>query len=173
MTQYAFTPARQVSSHQCSKLMVATTFSARSRGFSLMETLVVLSLGLIILGIGATHFHLMAGGAEEGAAAMSMRIRRLRVESVATLQALELYPVSTSALMVRRSSACSDSSKEDIKGSIMNLPRGVTLTSTDWKICFSSRGYMEDLSPVEITFLEHSGKKRVLRIYSGGATKLL
>jgi prepilin-type N-terminal cleavage/methylation domain-containing protein len=142
-------------------------------GYSLIELIVVMGLISTLLGIGAAQFHKMAGAKENAAAIFTLKVKKTRMDAIATTSAMELYAIDNLTIGVRRGQNCSDSVKTEMPTSSLILPPLSKMLTTGWSLCFNSRGYSDMTVPLEIDIRDSEGQSRKVGVYAGGGTYLI
>ena len=141
------------------------------RGTTLMELLVVLLLlGLSVTAV-AYNLSPLETPLHSGTVLLESYFRQVRRQAMATTSAYRAVPVGQDRLIAQRASSCLDTTWTDDPTVHMELPDGVDMTDSTWRVCFSSRGI--SASNVIVT-LSHAdfGQKQV-EVLIGGTTRVL
>ncbi len=96
-------------------------------------------------------------------------IKQTRAKAMATTSAYRIR-ISGNQLVGERAKRCSDTSWTPDSRLVLELPRGVTITSNpSVPLCFSSRGYAT--TPMTYTLSDAKGRTRQLQVFIGGAVR--
>ena len=142
-----------------------------ARGASLIELLVIVTL--LGLSVTAVAFYLrpMETPLHSGTVLLEGFLRQVRRQAMATTSAYRAVPLGQDHLIAQRATSCLDTTWTDDPTIDIDLPQGVTMTDSTWRVCFSSRGI--SANNVIIT-LNHAdfGQKQV-EVLIGGTTRVL
>lgn len=145
---------------------------ARSeRGMTLIEALIVVALAGIVLAIAGLWLRPLESPIDTATTLFEGFLRQARLNAIATTSAYRVAPSANNRLGVSAASACSATTWTDVPTMRLNLPNSVTMASTSWQVCFSSRGVSTNNVTVQ---LQHptNGSRRV-EVLVGGTTRVL
>ncbi len=142
---------------------------SRSSGFSAVELLVAMALLAILVGIGALYLAPMATPLESAGSTLTAMIEQTRSKAIYTTRVHRLRPLSSDHLIVEYANSCGSGSWTYDPAISLELPRQVTLTETDWSVCFDRRG----LSSVNLIITLHHPDRgvRELELFKGGVMR--
>lgn len=136
-----------------------------------METLAVLAILGITLGIGTVYLTPLEAPLEAGALLVEGFCRQARLSAIATTSAYRVRPGTAERLLAEHASSCAETVWTLDDGMGTELPRGVTVESTAWSICFSSRGVSSDNQEIR---LQHSEDGSIgVEVLVGGTTRVV
>lgn len=136
-------------------------------GFSLLEMLVALSVVGAISGIAVMNLRSLSSAAENGAAQLLGFFKQARAKAISTTSAYFVVPTSSSEVITRVGTSCSDAAPVADPALELSLPSGASLSDTTWSVCFTSRGLSD--SNFSVTVLDtQSGSKTVEVLLGGG-----
>jgi Tfp pilus assembly protein FimT len=143
----------------------------RQRGATLVEALVV--LGVLGLAVGATALALrpLQSPIDTGTTLLEGFLRQARLNAIATTSAYRVSPSSTSRLRTTYASSCSATTWTTDADMTLALPSGVTMTSTSWSVCFSSRGISN--ANTLVTLQHPTNGSRKVEVLVGGTTRIV
>lgn len=154
--------------------MTAAGVRARSRGFTLLETLVVTAVAGVLLAIGFLDWRQVDQDARNGALTSAALLRNARALAMATTGAVRvvLRPDGR-GLQGARAAACdaADAAWTPVPDLTNLLPDGVTYADVPatWRVCFGPRG-AADAGPI---LTAADARRRVtLRVYEAGAVEV-
>lgn len=141
------------------------------RGTSLMELLVVLAL--LGLSVSAVAFNLspLETPLHSGTVLLESYFRQVRRQAMATTAAYRAVPVGQNRLITQRASSCLDTTWTDEPLVQLELPDGVNMTDSKWRVCFSSRGI--SASNVTVTLIHADFGQKKVEVLIGGTTRIL
>jgi prepilin-type N-terminal cleavage/methylation domain-containing protein len=143
----------------------------KQAGSTLLETLVVLAIMGIALGIGSMYLRPIERPLESGAALVESLCRQARTSAIATTSAYRVRPGSAYMLLAEQAASCSETTWTVDNTTKTQLPQGVTVTSTSWTVCFSSRGISTDNQKIQ---LQHDQFGTiVVEVLLGGTTRVI
>jgi hypothetical protein len=140
-------------------------------GSTVLETLVVLAIMGLGLSLSTVYLSPDNDPLESGTEAVEGLCRQARVSAIATSSAYRISPASSDRMIAESAASCNETTWT-VDGSVeASLPEGVTLVSTSWNVCFSSRGVASENREIRI---QHSdfGSTGV-EVLIGGTTRLV
>ena len=141
------------------------------KGFSIIETLVVVFLASLFLSMGYLDFSKFINPEEISATGIASFLREMRSRSIAETRAYTIYPVNNKTISVKYSSKCSDTTKTPLGNTYLRLENGASFLSTTWSICYNSRGLSSNSTSIIINSTK-GGVERV-EVSIGGSIKIL
>lgn len=142
----------------------------RDLGFSLIELVVALAIVSIMLGIAGANLKEMVNPAQNASAEVAAFMKQARARAISTTSAYTVEASSPRQLIAKFGINCSDVNTTNDDTLIVNLPDDVTLTSTTWSICFSSRGLAD--SNIVVSLEDAYGSAESIEVYLGGAVEI-
>jgi hypothetical protein len=142
----------------------------KESGASLIELLAVLAVVGLVLGTATATLGPAAAPLKTGAVLLEGFFTRVRARAVATTSAYRVTPSSATTVIAEYAANCSAGTWTSEERMELELPDEVTLVSTGWAVCFSSRGAAD--GNVVIT-LNHprTGTKQV-EVFKGGSARI-
>ena len=141
------------------------------KGFSTLELMVVLFMSSILLSLAVSSLSELNDPLRNGTAQLHGFFKQVRTRAVSTTSAYIVEPVSPGKVVTKYGTSCSDPSPTTESLLILELPKTVSLTSTTWSVCFTSRGLADQSLNVGIQDTEGSGE--TIEIFMGGAVRVL
>jgi prepilin-type N-terminal cleavage/methylation domain-containing protein len=142
---------------------------SESAGFSLPEALVVVAIVALVVGAATLHLKPMEAPVKSAALLVEGLVKQTRAKSMSTTSSYRLRPFTDRTLVVEYASSCSDGAWTLDPRMELDLPRGVTLSDTDWSVCFNSRGTASDNVVLSLEHSDHAAQG--LEILMGGAVR--
>jgi len=137
----------------------------------LVELLVVLAvLGLSVTAV-AFYLSPLETPLHSGTVLLESYFRQVRRQAMATTSAYRAVPLGQNRLIAQRASSCLDTTWTDDPLVRIQLPDGVAMTDSTWRVCFSSRGISANNTIVTLTHPDF-GQKQV-EVLIGGTTRVL
>ena len=141
-----------------------------SRGFSLLELVVALGLSAALMGISILNFRNLDDQSENGALLLASFFKQIRARAISTTSAYIIEPESETRVVAYYGVNCSSSDLETEGSFALELPTGSELSSTEWSVCFTSRGLTSSSDEIEIVNL--NGGSQTIEVYLGGAVRV-
>ncbi len=138
---------------------------------TLVELLATLAVLGITLGISALYLTPFEGRMENGLALTESFLRQGRSSAIATTSAYRIRPSSSNELIAETAVNCAASTWTADSSMNLELPTGVSYTSTGWSVCFSARGMTPTNTRIEL-YESGSGNKEI-EVLLGGTTRVL
>ena len=136
-------------------------------GFSILELLVTFSIAAGLSGIAIYNMHALRQPAAEAAANTVGFVKRTRAKALATTHAYTIRPLTEDLLITTYAKNC-HAAKQDLDDSLtLTLPEGAEFATTEWSICFSSRGVSE--GSVNVNIKDDDQTKKIQIAAGGGA----
>jgi prepilin-type N-terminal cleavage/methylation domain-containing protein len=143
----------------------------RSRGITMVELLIVLAILGVGLGMAGLYLKPVEAPLRTGAELVDALMRHTRARSMANTMAHRIRPTTNRRLEVEYASSCAAMTWTPVNRMSIDLPRDVTMSSTMWSVCFTSRGLASDNFTIE---LSHPGSgSQELEVMLGGAVRWL
>ncbi len=142
--------------------------TTESRGFSLIELMVTLALGSILLGTAVYQINDLRDPAATGAAQVVAFVKQARAKAFGTTLAYTIQPSSSTTIIAQFSKKCSSTTKTNDSKLLLTLANGATLATTNWSICFSTRGIAETSASFGITDTKST---KTVQIAAGGGAR--
>ncbi len=140
-------------------------------GSTLMETIVVLAILGLSLGMGAVYLTPLEAPLEAAASLVEGFCRQARLSAIATTSAYRVRPATAERLLLEHASSCAETVWTADDGVQPELPSGVSVESTAWSVCFSSRGVSSDNQEIR---LQHAQDGSIgVEVLVGGTTRIL
>ena len=144
---------------------------SRQAGASLLETLVVVAI--IALFVAATLANLQPAEAplQTGSRLVEAFIFQARSSAIATTSVYRVLPDGAGRLVTEYADACDDVTWTSEPGGVLHLPDEVTMTDTDWTVCFGRRGL--STANLTVTLVHPDFGSKQVEVLLGGATRVL
>ncbi len=140
-------------------------------GFTLPELLGALVVLGIVLGAAGVWLRPLDNPLESGSKQLEGFFRQARARALASTLAYRVVPLSDSEIAGEFSDKCSDEDWTLDPALELTLPDDVTLTDTEWFVCFNARGIANDTVVVD---LWHPKKgTRQVEVLLGGVSRVL
>lgn len=144
---------------------------ARAAGFSLVETLVVLAILSVALGSAALYLTPTSAPVRSGAVLLKELFGLTRARAVATTSAYRLTPAAADRVTAASADSCTAATWTADPEIELELPQGVSMSSTAWTICFTSRGAADSSLVVTLT---HPGfGSEQVEVVMGGSARIV
>ena len=143
----------------------------RQAGFTLPEALLLVALVGVASMVTIQNLRPAEQPLHAGGAVLEGTLRQARLQAIANTAAFRVSPDSSKALEIQTAASCGATSWSAVPNGTFELPAGVTLTSTTWKVCFTSRGVSTDNTV--ITLSHHHYGTRQVEVLIGGTTRVL
>jgi Tfp pilus assembly protein FimT len=140
-------------------------------GVTILEIVVVVALIGLSLSMSSMYLQPIEAPLKSGAALLEGFFRQARLNAIATTSAYRVFAQNPGRLMAETAASCSDTTWATVNGMTMNLPDDVSLTSTTWIACFSSRGI--SASNVKIGLTHPQAGSVAIELLIGGTTRVL
>ena len=142
----------------------------KDNGFSMLELLVVVAFLGIVSVIAVTNLKTLESPLANAGFTTGHYLRLVRAQAISTTSYIRLDPTSSTQLTASNvtTSDCSGTTTA-ITDLIYNYESGITLSATDWYICFTPRGLSDE--HVTFSFSDTTGTKTV-QVALGGGVKV-
>jgi len=141
----------------------------QDRAFTLLELMAVLGLASIIGFICLHEFRPLSDPLRNGTAEVIAFMKQARAKAISTTSAYTVQPLSATRIGTVYASFCSDTETTADNSMVLDLPQGISLSDTDWSVCFSSRGLPD--ANVVIPLSAVRGGTNWIEVFLGGAVK--
>jgi prepilin-type N-terminal cleavage/methylation domain-containing protein len=140
-------------------------------GFSLVEVLAVVAILALTVGTAALYLQPTPAPVDSGAVLLEQFFGLARARAVATTSAYRLTPASSSRITAEVADNCSASTWTADPQVELELPQSVTMTSTAWAVCFTSRGAAD--SSVVVTLTHPGFGNEQVEVVMGGSARIV
>ena len=116
-------------------------------GVTLVEMLVVVAIvGMVLGGISWQSGKSVSGGLAAGTNQIRTITRVARTYAMSTTTPHRVVPTNETTIAIEWGGPCDDGSATwtALDNEIFELPRGVELSTTNWEVCFTTRGWTTD-----------------------------
>jgi prepilin-type N-terminal cleavage/methylation domain-containing protein len=144
------------------------------RGVSLLELIVTMAILAIAFTITALNLRPLGDDLGNAVAEISGTLKQSKIKAMATTSAYRIRPTSTTQVMVERARDCTGAGNWTAQPTLaQTLREGVTFTTTNWTVCFNSRG--QSLSNVgafqspSFTLRDKENKTQTIQVFIAGA----
>lgn len=144
---------------------------SRERGSTLMETLAVLAVMAVGLGISAMYLRPVESPLSAGATLVEGLFRQARLNAIATTSSYRVSPSTSQLLSAERGENCAATTWTADDDTEALLPEGVTFESSSWTVCFTSRGVSADNQVIRLVH-PHYGSIGI-EVLLGGTTRVV
>ena len=144
---------------------------SRQAGASLLEVLVVVAI--IALFFAATLANLKPAEAplQTGSRLVEAFIFQARSSAIATTSVYRVLPDGAGRLVTEYADACDDVTWNSEPGGVLQLPDEVTMTDTDWTVCFGRRGL--STANLTVTLVHPDFGSKQVEVLLGGTTRVI
>ncbi len=144
---------------------------SRQAGTSLIETIATLAIIALFLGGTLANLEPAEAPLQTGSMLVEGLILQARSSAMATTSAYRIVPVGAGRLLNEHADRCSDASWTSEPGNALDLPDEVTLSDTDWTVCFGRRGLSTDNLTLTLVHPEYGSRQ--IEVLLGGTTRVL
>lgn len=157
------------------KLMLSTSQDPKKtcdKGFTLFELLVALAITSSVFLALFSNFRALERPLSSGAELTLGFFRLVRAGAISHTESRVVVPVTTNRLQVKSGTNCDVARDADAFDTdlVLSLPAGVYFNSTDWDVCFTSRGFIDNSE--EFSLRDRDGKQLNIETYLGGTAKI-
>jgi prepilin-type N-terminal cleavage/methylation domain-containing protein len=153
----------------CTQVGNSRQYSSQ-QGFSLLETLVTLMLGVIVSNIVVSNLKQLDNPLQNGVAQVTGFIKGVRARAISQTIAYKIQPTSLGRLSASFAPTCSAATFTTDPSLGLVLPNTTRFTNTTWSICFTSRGLSTENSTIQ---LRDGSTVRTLETMLGGGVREL
>lgn len=139
---------------------------SRSRGFSLFEVLVALSIFALLSTIAISNLKVLQSPVVTGAAELVSFFKAARAKAISTTMAYTVKATSSTSVVTTYAKTCSTTPQTDDATLALTLPRGATLANTGWSVCYNTRGIGD--TSIDIDVRDGAVTKTVQVVLGGG-----
>jgi len=140
--------------------------SESSKGFSQIETLVVLTLLSILSAVAVYDYTHLQRDLNTATAQLEAYLNRARAKGISSTEAYFISPISNSTLVAEHGFHCSSTDRTADPELTFELPEGIEFVSTSWTVCFTSRGLSD--SNVMIEMMDPDEEVETVEVLLGG-----
>ena len=146
------------------------TYNKSESGTTIFEVIVVLSLVSILSTVALLKSSAFVNQSEASAESLVVYLKSMRNLAMSRTQAVIIYPQSSTVIARKSANSCSDENPVP-ESFVFKLPKNINLRTTDWSICFTSRG----LTNASQTFTLSSSTEglKTIEISLGGSVRML
>ncbi len=143
----------------------------KNRGFTLIELLVVLGVAGIVMGIAAVNLRPLSGDLQAAANEVAGTFKQARARAMVTTSAHRVVPSAAGdRLIVQFAPRCNSLNWTTNDKLTRTLREKVTLTATNWDVCFDARGLAE--LGQNFGLRDKDGKTVNIRVFLGGTVEI-
>lgn len=143
---------------------------ASELGFTIVELLVAFAIISVLSGIAIMNLNALSNSSENAAASLVGLLKQARARAIASTSAYFVVPTSTTSIVTRSGTTCSDASPVDDPTLTLQLPSGASLGATAWSVCFTSRGLSD--SNTEVVVNDIHSHSRTVEVFLGGGVQI-
>ena len=144
---------------------------SRQAGASLLETLVVVAIIALFVAVTLANLKPAEAPLQTGTRLVEAFILQARSSAIATTSAYRVVPDGAGQLLTEYASSCNDLTWTREPGGSLELPDEVTMTDTDWTVCFGRRGLSS--ANLTVTLVHPEFGSRQVEVLLGGTTRVL
>ena len=141
----------------------------QERGFSIIEILTVISILAGLFLITSLNYRDLNSAAQSGSRELFSYLKTVQGKAMATTSTITVFPQTSRRLTAQSATSCSSAQRVEDRRLALELPPGASLSSTNWSICFNSRGLADN--SVDIMIADERVTK-ALHVGLGGGIKL-
>jgi prepilin-type N-terminal cleavage/methylation domain-containing protein len=145
-------------------------FKDAESGFTIVELLVTFAIISVLSGIAVMNLNALSNSSENAAASLVGLLKQARARAIASTSAYFVVPISSTSIVTRSGTTCSDASPVDDPTLTLQLASGATLGSTSWSVCFTSRGLSD--SNTEIVVNDIHSHSLTVEVFLGGGVQI-
>lgn len=138
-------------------------------GFTLLEVLVSVALIAVLMTVMMTNINTLENPLISSSSNLSHYFRLVRVRAIAQTRSILITPQSSRTLGAASAKNCDEETFTTMDDSSFELDPGVTLSSTDWEICFTQRGLVQQAVTFDITA---DNGTRTVEVALGGGVRI-
>jgi prepilin-type N-terminal cleavage/methylation domain-containing protein len=145
----------------------------RESGLSMIEVMAVVAIMGLGLGIASLMLQPLETPLESGATLLEGLFRQARLEAIATTAAYRISPENSWVLGSAYAPSCAAAEEDWTPDSTveLQLPEGVSVSETDWSVCFTSRGIATTNHTIQ---LQHDQYGTIdIEVLLGGTTRVI
>ncbi len=139
------------------------------KGFSVLEVMVSVAMLSVLSGMALFQMKDTIKPAQNAASQIVAEVKQARAKALATTYAYRLRATSSTQIVAEYATNCSAAAFTADSALTLNLPKGVTMSSTAWTVCFSSRGTSTTSANITVT---DSQMSRTVQIAMGGGVQI-
>jgi len=143
--------------------------SGKSAGATLPELLVVVAIVGLVAGAATLYLKPMEAPVHSASMMVEGLVKQARAKSMSTTSSYRLRPFTKTQLVVEYAANCSEEAWTLDPRMDLDLPTGVTMSATDWSVCFNSRGTASENVVLVLEHPDHASQE--LEILMGGAVR--
>ncbi len=141
----------------------------KQKGFTVLELITAMAIGSLLMGIAVINLNAFANPSNNGASELMGFIKRARAKAMATTHSYTVYASSSNSVAAKFGQNCSTETWTDDPELATTLPNGASLDSTEWEICYSSRGLSADSADITV---RDSRATRLVQVVLGGGVRI-
>ncbi|MCB0345319.1 MAG: hypothetical protein KDD66_09375 [Bdellovibrionales bacterium] len=139
-------------------------------GSSLIEFIVAISLIGIVSGAVVSNMKVLDDPLTNASFAVEHFLRLTRGQAMSRTISVVVQPTSSLRLQASYADSCAeDAVLTPVSDLVLDLPRGASLVTTDWSVCFTQRGFADVASSFELQ--REDGELRTIEIALGGGSR--
>ena len=142
----------------------------QERGFTLLESMVVLGLMTIMSAIAVLNLKKFDQTSSNGANQVAAQLKRARSYAMNSTVTVKVSPSTSNQLIATAAQTCSATTRTTIPELALTLPTGATFATTTWTLCYTSRGLSRDSLSIPV---QDSSRTRTVQVVLGGGVRVL
>lgn len=140
-----------------------------SAGLSIIELVVTLAIAGIVMGTAISNLKELDDPLSNASFSLAHYFRLARSRAISQTLAIQLTPSGSTRIIAKSSNSCSGT-MTPVSNLNYDFPSGSRMLSTDWTICFSSRGFAA--SHVEFDIIGDSTQTKTAEVALGGGARV-
>ncbi|MGI6525600.1 MAG: pilus assembly FimT family protein [Bdellovibrionota bacterium] len=147
-------------------------YSCNEKGFSLVEVLAVLGLISALFSMAVFDFRHLDDAGRNGAKELSSFLKEVRARAMSLTLAYTIEPISPTEVIALSSNNCTSTDLTEDPELKLVLPKGAYLVTTDWSICYGTRGIADTSLDIELSSNRNSHRSETVQVVLGGGVRI-
>ncbi len=140
-------------------------------GIAVVDLITAFLVVSVMAGTAISQFRSINDSSEFAADGIVAYLREARAKALTGTIAYTVSATSTTQIRAQYSALCSTATKTTDTSLSMKLPNGTTMGSSNWSVCFDSRGFAN--GSVQVTLSDSLGRTSTIEVVLGGGVRKL
>jgi len=141
------------------------------RGFTLLETMVVITIASILMGTAIASLREFNRPALNAADQIRSLFKQVRAKAISQTASYRVSGSSSEKITTSYADKCSSSTFANDQKLFLDMPEGAILQTTGWTVCINPRGIAD--TNVIMRIKGSDGTTKRVEVMLGGATRVL